>query len=555
MSTDQSLSLGGAPADVSTTRAWLVVAALLPGIVLTLADATVMSVAVPLIIRRLESTIISVSWVMNGYNLALAVLFLTMGRLADRYGHKRLFVLGLALFTVASFGCARAETIDQLIAFRVVQAVGAAAVVPTALVLLLDAFPVGRQGFAAGLFGALSSAAAALGPVLGGVLIERWGWQAIFWFNLPVGALGVALAVALVRDRKSRTKTPLDWAGVGLSSAGLFCLTLALIEGNDWGWGSARILGLFAAAVALLVVFVLWELRTPTPLFDLRLLRDRTFAAANAAIMTVDIAMMGTAFMLVIFMIAIMDYSELKAGLAITTLPAAGLLLAPLSGRLVDRFGPRPLAVTGALLTAAGLFALGHLARGAPLPDVLWRSTLVGAGLGLSLPALTAAGMSVVPGGVKGVGSGVLNTARQLGFLLGVAILVAVFTHTMGNAVNRSADRAQELTRAQTALSPDVQDTIVTALDGAREIDISLGMTEIRKIANPIADVIAPKVGLFETFALAQLKESLEAIFWEEASAAFRWPFYIAGIAALLAVVPGLLLPRRLTRRDKLDRG
>ncbi len=555
MSTDQSLSLGGAPADVSTTRAWLVVAALLPGIVLTLADATVMSVAVPLIIRRLESTIISVSWVMNGYNLALAVLFLTMGRLADRYGHKRLFVLGLALFTVASFGCARAETIDQLIAFRVVQAVGAAAVVPTALVLLLDAFPVGRQGFAAGLFGALSSAAAALGPVLGGVLIERWGWQAIFWFNLPVGALGVALAVALVRDRKSRTKTPLDWAGVGLSSAGLFCPTLAHIEGNDWGWGSARILGLFAAAVALLVVFVLWELRTPTPLFDLRLLRDRTFAAANAAIMTVDIAMMGTAFMLVIFMIAIMDYSELKAGLAITTLPAAGLLLAPLSGRLVDRFGPRPLAVTGALLTAAGLFALGHLARGAPLPDVLWRSTLVGAGLGLSLPALTAAGMSVVPGGVKGVGSGVLNTARQLGFLLGVAILVAVFTHTMGNAVNRSADRAQELTRAQTALSPDVQDTIVTALDGAREIDISLGMTEIRKIANPIADVIAPKVGLFETFALAQLKESLEAIFWEEASAAFRWPFYIAGIAALLAVVPGLLLPRRLTRRDKLDRG
>ncbi len=307
--------------------------------------------------------------------------------------------------------------------------------------------------------------------------------------------------------------------------------------------------------MALLVVFVLWELRTPTPLFDLRLLRDRTFAAANAAIMTVDIAMMGTAFMLVIFMIAIMDYSELKAGLAITTLPAAGLLLAPLSGRLVDRFGPRPLAVTGALLTAAGLFALGHLARGAPLPDVLWRSTLVGAGLGLSLPALTAAGMSVVPGGVRGVGSGVLNTARQLGFLLGVAILVAVFTHTMGNAVNRSADRAQELTRAQTALSPDVQDTIVTALDGAREIDISLGMTEIRKIANPIADVIAPKVGLFETFALAQLKESLEAIFWEEASAAFRWPFYIAGIAALLAVVPGLLLPRRLTRRDKLDRG
>ncbi len=532
---------GGGP------RSWPIVLALLPGILLTLADATVMSVAVPLIIRRLESTVISVSWVMNGYNLVLTVLFLTMGRLADRYGHKRVFVAGLALFTLASLGCARAGSIDQLITFRVVQAVGAAAVIPTALALMLDAFPAGRQGYAAGLFGALSSAAAALGPVLGGVLIERWGWQAIFWFNVPVGVLGVALALALVRGRRRTVADArLDWLGVGLSSAGLFCLTLALIEGNDWGWTSLRIIGLFAAAAALLALFVVWELRTASPLFDLRLFRDRTFAAASGAIMTVDIAMMGTAFMLVIYMIAMMNYSELKAGLAVTTLPVAGLLLAPFAGRLVDRVGPRPLAVTGALLTAAGLFALGHLERTAGLSDVLWRSALVGAGLGLSLPALTAAGMSVVPGGVKGVGSGVLNTARQLGFLLGVAILVAVFSHTMSTAVNRSADRAQDLTRAQTTLSPDVRDTIVSAIDEARGIDVSAGMSELRKIANPIANVIAPKVGLLEKFALVQLKDDLEVIFWDEASAAFRWPFYTAGIAALIAVIPGMLLPRRL---------
>ena len=527
---------------------WVVTLALLPGILITLADATVMSVAVPMIIRRLESSVISVSWVMNGYNLVLTVLFLAMGRLADRYGHKHVFVAGLALFTVASAGCARASTIDVLIALRVIQAVGAAAVVPTALTLLLDAFPAGRQGFAAGLFGALTSAAAAAGPVLGGVLIERWGWPAIFWFNVPVGALGVVLALTLVRGRRhAAPDAKLDWPGVGLSSAGLFCLTLALIEANDWGWTSARILGLFLGAAVLLALFVVWELRSPAPLFDLRLFRKRTFAAASAAIMTVDIAMMGTAFMLVIYMIAMMDYSELKAGLAITTLPAAGLILAPFAGRLVDRFGPRPLAVAGALLSAAGLFALGHLARSAPLPEVLWRATLVGAGLGLSLPALTAAGMSVVPGGVKGVGSGVLNTARQLGFLLGVAILVAVFAHTMTTAVNRSADRAQDLTRAQAALSPEIKETIVVAIDSARDIDVTVGMTELRKIANPIANVIAPQVGALEGFALVQLKDALEQIFWDEASAAFRWPFYTASLAALLSVIPGLLLPRRLT--------
>ena len=530
---------------------WLVVLALAPGIFLTLADATVMSVAVPLIIRRLESTVISVSWVMNGYNLVLTVLFLTMGRLADRYGHKQLFVLGLAVFTGASFFCARATSIDALIAWRVVQAVGAAAVVPTALTLLLQAFPGDRQGFAAGLFGALSSAAAAAGPVLGGVLIQRWGWPAVFWFNLPVGALGVALALALVHGRREpQAHARLDWPGVGLVTAGLFCLTLAIIQGNDWGWSSAAVLGLIAGAVLLLVVWAWWELHAPSPLFDLRLFRDRTFAAASTAIMTVDTAMMGTSFMLVIFMIAMMDYSELKAGLAIAVLPAAVLLLTPLAGWLTDRLGPRPLAVAGALVTAAGLFALGHLARTDPLSAVLWRSTLVGAGLGLSLPALLAAGMSAVPGGHKGAGSGMLNTARQLGFLLGVAILVAVFAHTMGTAVNRSADEGQALTRAQAGISQPVKDSLVKALDQARTIDATAGMSEIRKVAHPIAEDIGAQVGLAEGFVLLQLKNRLEGMLWDEVSAAFKWPFYTAGIAALLGALAGALLPRRLPRRE-----
>jgi EmrB/QacA subfamily drug resistance transporter len=532
---------------------WLVVLALAPGIILTLADATVMSVAVPLIIRRLESSVISVSWVMNGYNLVLCVLFLTMGRLADRYGHKQLFVLGLVVFTGASFFCARATSIDALIAWRVVQAVGAAAVVPTALTLLLQAFPDDRQGFAAGLFGALSSAAAAAGPVLGGVLIQRWGWPAVFWFNLPVGALGIVLALLLVRGRRVRpaTDAPLDWPGVGLVSAGLFCLTLALIEGNDWGWTSAAVLSLFAGAAVILALWVWWELRASSPLFDLRLFRDRTFAAASAAMVTVDTAMMGTTFMLVIFMIAMMDYSELKAGLAITVLPAAGLLLTPVGGWLTDRVGPRLLAVTGALLSAAGLFALGYLSRTAPLDQVLWRSALVGVGLGLSLPALTASGMSAVPGGVKGAGAGMLNTARQLGFLLGVAILVAVFAHTMHTAVNHAADQGQALTRAQTGLSQPTKDRLVKALDQARTINATAGMSELRRVAHPIAEDIGSRVGFMEGLVLLQLKDRLENTLWNDVSTAFRWPFFSAAIAALIGAAAGAFLPRRLRRPER----
>ena len=543
--------LTSGPATGRALHPWLIVLALSPGIILTLADATVMSVAVPLIIRRLEGSVISVSWVMNGYNLVLTVLFLTMGRLADRYGHKLLFVLGLALFTAASLFCARSASVDALIAWRVVQAVGAAAVVPTALALLLQAFPEDRQGFAAGLFGALSSAAAAAGPVLGGILVQRWGWPAVFWFNIPVGALGVVLALTLVRGRReARAAEPLDWPGVGLVTAGLFCLTLAIIQGNDWGWTSAVILGLFAASAALLAVWAWWELRTASPLFDLRLFGQRTFAAASTAIMTVDTALMGTSFMLVIFMIAMMDYTELKAGLAIAVLPAAVLVLTPVAGWLTDRVGPRMPAVAGALVAAAGLVALGHLARTDPVGSVLWRSALVGAGIGLSLPALLAAGMSAVPGGVKGAGSGMLNTARQLGFLLGVAILVAVFAHTMNGAVNQAADEGQALTRGDAGLSQPVKDRLVAALDQARTIDATAGMSELRRVAHPIAEDIGDEVGFFEGLALLTLKDRLENLLWDEVAAAFRWPFYVAAVAAALGALAGAFLPRRLPRDE-----
>ena len=284
-----------------------------------------------------------------------------------------------------------------------------------------------------------------------------------------------------------------------------------------------------------------WELRTPSPLFDLRLFRDRTFAASATAVMTVDTAMMGTMFMSVIFMIAMMDYSELKAGLAIATLPVAVMILTPPAGWLADRIGPRWLAVAGALVTAAGLIALGHLARTAPVSGVVWRSALVGAGIGLSLPALLAAGMGAVPGGHKGAGSGMLNTARQLGFVLGVAIIVAVFAHTMGQAVNRAADEAQALTRAQDGVSQPVKDRLVKEFDKVRTIDATSGMDEIRRVAHPIAEDIGTDVGFFEGLALLELKGRLENMLWDQVSAAFRWPFYTAAIFALAGAAGGRL--------------
>ena len=531
---------------------WLVLLAVAPGIALTLADATVMSIAVPLVIRRLDASVTAVSWIMNGYNLVLAVLFLPMGRLGDRWGHKRVFALGLGVFTAASLGCARSETIETLIAWRAVQAVGAAAVIPTALTILLAAYPAERRGFAAGLFGAISLAAAAMGPALGGVLIFRWSWPAVFWLNLPVGLMGIVLALTLIPRRAVKpAPAGLDLPGAALAAAGLFCLTLALIQGNPWGWTSLRIVLLVVAAALLLFAFYVRESRTREPFLDFAFFKRRSFAAASAAIMTVDTAMMGTTFMLVIYMVAMLDYTELRAGVVVTALPLAGLVLAPFAGRIVDRAGPRLPALAGALLTAAGLVLLAFIDRTASSFAVAWRTALVGAGLGLSLPALTAAGMSALPAEIRGLGSGVLNTARQLGFLLGVAVLVAVFAHTMQTAVGRAADQAKMMTDASPAIPADLKPDVAAAIDSARDIDVSLGMSEIRKIAHPIALLIEPRIGPFEGLALLGLKDDLEMVFMDEAASAFRWPLLTAAIAALLALIPSAMLPTRLPRHDE----
>jgi hypothetical protein len=318
------------------------------------------------------------------------------------------------------------------------------------------------------------------------------------------------------------------------------------MEGNNWGWLTAPVLALFAGAALGIGLFVWWELRARLPLFDLRLFRRRPFAGAAIAMTTVDIAMMGTAFMLVIFLVALGDYTELRAALAITFVPAAGLLIAPFAGRLIDRFGPRWLGVLGSLVTFGGLVALAYMERDPAFADVMWRTLLVGAGLGITIPALTAAGMTALPVGDKGVGSGLLNTARQLGFLLGVAILVAVFSATVHTAVLDSIARAKVLIDGQTGLSDEWRAYLDLAMEEARGIDATAGIGEIRRLVHPVEGVPVPPVGSQDALALASLATQLEDVFLKEVAEAFWWPFMTAAIAALLSALPCVLLQRRL---------
>ena len=538
----------------SNRRLWLVTAALGLGMIMAMLDATIMSIAVPSIVWDLRTSIPQVAWVLNGYNLGLAVLFLPMGRLADRIGRKRVFLTGLVLFAAFSYLCGHTHTIHTLIAARIGQAIGAACIVPVSLAILLEVFPSNRRGFASGLFGAVTSLAAALGPVVGGLLIKNWNWRWIFYINVPLGIVALVAGALLIPKATNRTtKTAIDYLGTILVSGGLFCLTLAIIQGNEWGWSSTRVLGLFALAAATLAIFTWWELRAPQPMLDLRLFKRRAFAAANVAVTTVDIAMMGAAFLLVIFVVGVLGWQELKAALAITPMPLAGFLLAPFSGRLVDRFGPRLLAVIGTLLSAFGLYLLGGIDLYTQAGDVAWRCAIIGAGFGLSLPALMAAGMSVLPARARGVGAGARNTARQLGFVFGVAILVAVFSHTATSAAKNAAAETRPLISNNRLLPAIYKKEMLLRVNAAAKVDVSKGIDEIRKLGDPTAGAPEPEPYSIAAGIVDVATVQLKLIFRSWVVNAFDWPFYTAAIAALLGLVPALLLPRRLAPQDEDD--
>ena len=284
----------------------------------------------------------------------------------------------------------------------------------------------------------------------------------------------------------------------------------------------------------------------PEPMLELRLFRRRTFAAANVAVATVDIAMMGAAFLLVIFLVGVLDWTELRAAFAITPMPLTGLLLAPFVGRLVDRVGPRPLVILGALASAAGLYSLASIDLTTTAGDVAWRMALVGAGFGLSLPSLMAAGMSTLPDDMRGVGSGALNTARQLGFVFGVAILVAVFSHTATTAAHGAAAEATLMIKDQALLSPSLKHEMLLRVDAAGKIDVSKGISEIRKLGNPTAGEPQPPSGTLASVMLDIATDRLKYIFRSWVVDAFDWPLFTAAIAALLAIGPALFLGGRL---------
>jgi EmrB/QacA subfamily drug resistance transporter len=352
---------------------------------------------------------------------------LTGGKLADHYGRRLIFVVGLTIFTLASLGCGLAESGDMLIAARVVQGMGAALMNPATLSIISATFPPEQRGTAIGIWAGVSALALAIGPLVGGLITQHLDWSWIFFVNVPVGILAVGASFLVIEETRDMSEErALDLPGQLAGGLGLFALTYALIEANNFGWTSARIMGAFAVAAVALLAFVWLEHVQRVPMLDLGLFRNRTFAGANSVILLVALAMFGVFFFVSLYMQNVLGFSAVETGAAFLPMTVLIILIAPLAGRVTDRIGSRSLMTTGMVLVALQLLWFSRLGVNETFVDLLPGLLVGGVGMALVMTPSAAAAVRSVPVDQAGVGSAVLNAFRQVGGSLGIAVIGAI---------------------------------------------------------------------------------------------------------------------------------
>jgi EmrB/QacA subfamily drug resistance transporter len=421
-----------APAAPVRVAATLILASI--GAFVTSLDVVVVSTALPQLRVHLGASLSDLEWTINAYNLAFASLMLTGAALGDRFGRKRLYVIGLVLFTAASIACATAGSADALIAARAVQGAGAAIVLPLSLTLISEAFPLEKRGTAIGIWGGITGLGVATAPLLGGAIIQGISWQWIFWINVPVGLVAaVASAFLLTESRGPRPR--LDLAGLPLISAGLLALVWAPVRAPSVGWGSGEVIGALAAGAALVACFLFWETRAPLPMMPLGYFRRRGFSAAGGVAFPFSFALIGSVFWIAQLLQVGMGYSPLASGVRMLVFTMMPMIFAPLAGIGADRVGNRPFMAGGLLLMGGGFLWLAlSLRAGVTYTSLVLPFIVAGIGISFVFPTLANAAVGSVPLADSGVAAGANNTMREAGGLFGVAVLAAVFTAHGGYA-------------------------------------------------------------------------------------------------------------------------
>jgi EmrB/QacA subfamily drug resistance transporter len=411
---------------------WLTLLAAALGVMMVGIDGTIVAVANPSIQSHLHASLADIQWVTNGYLLSLAVTLITIGKIGDRFGHRKVFITGIIGFAASSAAIGLSGTIggsiSLIIAFRVAQGVFGAMLQPTALALIRETFPIEKLNAAIGIWGAVVAASSAAGPIVGGLLVQHLNWESCFYVNVPVGLIALVVGILVIKETRRSGSGSFDIPGIGLLTAFLFLLVWGLIKAPDTGWASGQTIGYFAGAAAALVLFIVREAKTRQPLLPLKLFRSAKLSAGTVLVLMLMFAMFGAMFFMTFFMENVHGLDPIAAGVRL--LPLMGLIVvgAPLSGTLITRIGPRVPMTAGMLLAAVALFGLSRLGLGSSLNDtILWFALL---GLGLS-PIMVGATEVIVGGAaveLAGVASGLQSTAMQVGGTIGTAVLGAIMS-------------------------------------------------------------------------------------------------------------------------------
>jgi EmrB/QacA subfamily drug resistance transporter len=418
------------PATRAVPVAVALLAASLPMFMATL-DNLVVTSALPVLQAELGATLTDLQWVVNAYTLAFATLMIAAATLGDRWGRRRTFLGGIAVFTLGSIAAALAGSPGALIAARALQGVGAAAVMPLSLTLLAAAVPAARRAMAIGVWGGVSGLGVALGPVVGGAVVEGISWQAMFWINVPVALVAVPLVLRALPEGRGRAQR-LDLLGLVLAAAGVLGIVWGVVHGNEDGWTSAGVLGPIVGGVVALALFLRHEARTPHALVPLRLFRSRSFSVANVSGFAFSLGAFGAVFLLAQYLQIVQGYSPLEAGLRTLPWTAAPMVVAPVAGVLAPRVGVRVLLTGGLVAQAAGLAWLGFAASDGGYAALVPGLVLAGVGMGLTFAPSATAVLSGMAPDDHGTASSTNSTLREVGVALGVAVLTAVFTAAGG---------------------------------------------------------------------------------------------------------------------------
>jgi EmrB/QacA subfamily drug resistance transporter len=398
------------------------------GLFMAALDTLVVTTALPVLRVSLHTSLSDLEWTVNAYNLAFACSLLTGAALGDRFGRRRIFCLGLAVFTAASAGSALAPTVGVLIATRAVQGVGAAMIMPLTLTLISEAFPAEKRGVAIGLWGGIAGLAVAAGPIVGGAVVEGINWHWIFWLNVPIGLVLIPLSASRLRESFG-PRPRLDVIGLLLAGGGLFAITWGLVRSSAVGWASSEVIAALLTGGAVIGLFLWWEQRTRNPMLPLALFRRARFSSANAVSFFMYASLFGAAFLMSQFFQTAQHHSPVQTGLRLLPWTAAPMIVSPLAGKLAERYGNRPFMTIGLVLQGAGLawvaaIATTHLAFG----ELGVALGIAGVGISMVFPTVSTEVLASVPGEEVGIASGTNSALREVGGVFGVAVLASVFS-------------------------------------------------------------------------------------------------------------------------------